>query len=139
MRWHPATIIYWCLYLHCKSSGHYSTLINEGILHLPSWEKFARLPACWSFFSGFSKFLTSNHIQDIALEQTPQPLAKFVSVYSYWWDVYKGRTNILEHFMGYWDIGDINNLLTGYEREYRESGRTPTPLVKWMLACINGL
>ena len=35
MRWHPA-IIRWCLYLHHRSSGCYSTLRNSGILSLPS-------------------------------------------------------------------------------------------------------
>ena len=35
MRWHPA-IIRWCLYLHHKSSGSYSTLRNTGVLTLPS-------------------------------------------------------------------------------------------------------
>ena len=80
MRWHPATIIYWCLYLQCKSSGHYSTLINERVLHLPSERNLQDYQHAVPSFSGFSKFLISNYIQDIALEQTPQPLAKFVSV-----------------------------------------------------------
>ena len=35
MRWHPA-IIRWCLYLHHRSSGCYSTLRNSGVLALPS-------------------------------------------------------------------------------------------------------
>jgi len=32
MRWHPQ----WCLYLHHKSSGCYSTLRNSGVICLPS-------------------------------------------------------------------------------------------------------
>ena len=35
MRWHPA-MIRWCLYLHHRSSGAYSTLCNSGVITLPS-------------------------------------------------------------------------------------------------------
>ena len=35
MRWHPA-MIRWCLYLHHRSSGAYSTLRNSGVIVLPS-------------------------------------------------------------------------------------------------------
>ena len=33
MRWHPA-MIWWCFYLHHRSSGAYSTLRNSGVIEL---------------------------------------------------------------------------------------------------------
>ena len=35
MRWHPA-IIRWCLYMHHRSSGAYTTLQKSGIISMPS-------------------------------------------------------------------------------------------------------
>ena len=78
MRWHPA-IIRWCLYLHHRSSGCYSTLRISGILRLPSERT---LQDYWHFApasSGFSNAL-DKQLQDAVSEQTPQHLAKFVTL-----------------------------------------------------------
>ena len=100
MRWHPA-IIRWCLYLHHKSSGCYSTLRNSGVLHLPS-ERILR--DYWHVApstSGFSKVL-DKQLQDAVLEQTPQHLAKYVSLVIDEMFIKEGLLliNILEHL---WD------------------------------------
>ena len=54
IRWHPA-IIRWCLYLHHKSSGCYSTLRNSGVIHLPSDRTLRDYRHSSPSTSGFSK------------------------------------------------------------------------------------
>ena len=40
----------------------------------------------------------------------------------------------------YSDIGDVNNLLADYEKDYKKSGRTPRPLAKRLLVfMVHGL
>ena len=81
--------------------------------------------------SEFLKIL-DKQLQDVAFEQTPEPLAKFVSVAIDKMFIKEELfvINILEHFVGYSDIRDMKNLLADYDTKYRESGRTPRPLVK---------
>lgn len=122
MRWHPA-IIRWFLYLHHKSSGCYSTLRNSGVLHLPSERTLRDYHHIAPSTSGFSKAL-GKQLQDALSEQTPQHLAKYVSLVldemfikeGLFFDKHSGA------LVGYSDIGGVNNMLADYEREYKTSG-----------------
>ena len=117
MRWHPA-IIRWCLYPHHKSSGCYSTLRNSGVLHLPSERILRDYRHVAPSTSRFSKVL-DKQLQDVVSEQTPQHLAKYVSLVidemfikeGLFFDKHSGA------LVGYSDIGDVNNFLADYERE----------------------
>ena len=53
MRWHPA-MIRWCLYLHHRSSGCYSTLRNSGVIRLPSERTLKDYKHFTPSFCGFS-------------------------------------------------------------------------------------
>ena len=54
IRWNPA-IIRWCLYLHHKSSGAYSTLRDSGLISLPSERTLTDYRHFASPTTGFSK------------------------------------------------------------------------------------
>ena len=140
MRWHSA-IIRWCLYLHHRSSGCYSTLRNSGILCLPSERT---LRDYWHFASSISGFSNAldKQLQDAVSEQIPQHLAKFVTLVldemfikeGLFFEKHSGA------LVGYSDIGEVNNFLADYKKEYKELGRTPRPLAKCMLVfMIRGL
>ena len=140
MRWHPA-IIRWCLYLHHKSSRCYSTLRISGVLRLPSERTLRDYRHFAPSTAGFSKAL-DKQLQDAISEQVPQHLAKYVTLVldemfikeGLFFDKHSGA------LVGYSDIGEVNNLLADYEREYKASGRTPKPLAKRMLVfMVRGL
>ena len=76
MRWHPA-IIRWCLYLHHKSSGCYSTLRNSGVITLPSDRTLRDYRHASSSTSGFSVETDQELFAAVKL-QKPQHLAKYV-------------------------------------------------------------
>ena len=78
IRWHPATIR-WCLYLHHKSSGCYSTLRNSGVLHLPSDRTLRDYRHSSPSTSGFSKE-TDMDLLEVVASQQPKQLAKYASI-----------------------------------------------------------
>lgn len=78
IRWHPA-IIRWCLYLHHKSSGCYSTLRNSGVIHLPSDRTLRDYRHSSPSTSGFSKETDMDLLEAVSMQQ-PKHLAKYVSI-----------------------------------------------------------
>ena len=78
MRWHPA-MIRWCLYLHHKSSGCYSTLRNSGVLTLPSDRTLCDYKHSSTSRIGFSYELDLELLEAVA-KLRPQNLAKYVGL-----------------------------------------------------------
>ena len=125
MRWHPA-MIRWCLYLHHKSSGCYSTLRNSGIITLPSDRTLRDYRHASSSTSGFS-VETDQELLEAVRQQKPQHLANYIGVILDEMHVKEGlffdkNTGLL---VGYSDLDEINNLLSDYEEQFNTSGRTP--------------
>ena len=139
MRWHPA-MIRWCLYLH-KSSGCYATLHNSGVINLPSdWT-----PRDYRHLSlaktKFSKETNLELFEAIA-QQKPRHLAKYVGLTLDEMHVKEGlffdkHTGAL---VGYSDLGEINNILSGYEKQLSSSHSMQRPMAKLMLVfMVRGL
>ena len=78
MRWHPA-MIRWCLYLHHRSSGAYSTLRNSGVLVLPSERTLRDYRHHAPSGCGFSK-TTDMQLLEVLKQAKPAHLAKYVTV-----------------------------------------------------------
>ena len=76
--WHPA-IIRWCLYLHHRSSGAYSTLTKSGVIALPSERTLRDYRHFASSTPGFSRDVDLQ-LLDLVKVQEPADLAKHVSV-----------------------------------------------------------
>jgi len=140
MRWHPA-VIRWCLYLHHKSSGCYSTLRNSGILKLPSDRTLRDYRHTSSSKPGFS-VETDLELLDAVSQQRPKHLAKYVGLVldemhikeGLYFDKHTGS------LVGYSDLGEVNNLLSDYEDHFNRTGAAPRPLSKCMLVfMIRGL
>ena len=128
MRWHPA-MIRWCLYLHYKSSGCYVTLRNSGVINFPSDRTFRDYRHSSSAKAGFSKETDSELFEAIA-QQKPRHLAKYVGLTLDEMHVKEGlffdkHTGAL---VGYSDLGEINNILSDYEKQLSASHSTQRPM-----------
>lgn len=140
MRWHPA-MIRWCLYLHHRSSGCYSTLRNSGVITLPSERTLSDYRHHSSSTSGFS-YSTDMQLLDLLKSQEPSELAKYVTVvldemYVREGLVFQKSSGAL---IGYSDLGEINNMLNDAERQYKNPDEHRRPLAKVMLVfMIRGL
>ena len=133
MRWHPA-MIRWCLYLHHKSSGCYSTLRNSGVLTLPSDRTLRDYKHSSTSRIGFSYELDLELFEAVA-KLRPQNLAKYVGLTLDEMHVKEGlffdkHTGTL---IGYSDLGEVNSLLSDYGQQLSTSEGTPRPLGKCML------
>jgi len=140
MRWHPA-MIRWCLYLHHKSSGCYSTLRNSGVLTLPSDRTLRDYKHSSKSKIGFSKELDLELYEAVARQQ-PNHLAKYVGITLDEMHVKEGLffDKHTRSLIGYSDLGEVNNLLSDYEQQLNTSERTPRSLGKSMLMfMIRGL
>lgn len=131
MRWHPA-LIRWCLYLHHRSSGAYSTLRNSELLALPSERTLRDYRHFAPSTVGFSKD-TDMQLLDLLKQQSQQNISKYVSImidemYIKEGLVFDKKTGSL---IGFADLGDINNLFSEYEDSAANS--KPKPLAKVML------
>ena len=133
MRWHPA-IIRWCLYLHHKSSGCYSTLRNSGVLTLPSDRTLRDYKHSSPSKIGFTTELDLELLESVS-QQKPPHLAKYVGLILDEMYVKEGLfyNKHTGELIGYSDLGDINNILCDYERQLNASDATPRPLGKCML------
>ena len=133
MRWHPA-MIRWCLYLHHRSSGAYSTLRNSGVMVLPSERTLSDYRHHAPSGCGFSKATDVQLLE--MLEQTkPTHLAKYITIimdemYIKEGLVFQKSSGAL---IGYQDLGDINNLLHDAEDQINNPGNHRRPLAKLML------
>ena len=115
MRWHPA-IIRWCLYLHHRSSGAYSTLRKSDVLALPSERTLRDYRHFASATTGFSKE-TDLQLLDL-LQYEDRNLSKYITLivdemYIKEGLVFDKSTGSL---IGYADLGDVNNLFAEYEQ-----------------------
>ena len=133
MRWHPA-IIRWCLYLHHKSSGSYSTLRNTGVLTLPSERTLRDYKHASPSMVGFTKELDLELYEAVS-QQRPQHLAKYVGLVLDEMYVKEGLffNKHTGELIGYTDLGEINNILADYEQQLCTSQTTPRSLGKCML------
>lgn len=137
MRWHPA-LIRWCLYLHHRSSGCYSTLRNSGVLSLPSERT---LKDYKHFAPAVVGFCTSTDLQllDQVKQQKPHHLSKYVGIvidemYVKEGLVYDKNTGSLT---GYANLGEINNLLMAAEQRFKDPiSNMQRPLAKCMLVIM---
>ena len=140
MRWHPA-MIRWCLYLHHRSSGCYSTLRNSGVITLPSERTLNDYRHHSSSTSGFS-YSTDMQLLDLLKNQKPSDIAKYVTVvldemYLREGLVFQKSSGAL---IGYTDLGEMNNILNDAERQYKNPDVHQRPLAKVMLVfMVRGL
>ena len=133
MRWHPA-VIRWCLYLHHKSSGCYSTLRNSGVLTLPSDRTLRDYKHSSPSKIGFSAELHAELLEAVQ-QQRPKHLAKYVGIVLDEMYVKEGLyfNKHTGELIGYSDLGGVNNLLADYEQQLTTSNTSPRPLAKCML------
>lgn len=140
MRWHPA-MIRWYLYLHHKSSGCYATLRNSGVINLPSDRTLRDYRHSSSAKAGFSKETDLELFEAIA-QQKPRHLAKYVGLTLDEMHVKEGlffdkHTGAL---VGYSDLGEVNNILSDYEKQLSSSHLMQRPMAKLMLVfMVRGL
>ena len=138
MRWHPA-IIRWCLYMHHRSSGAYTTLQKSGIICMPSERTLRDYRHFNTSSSGFSRD-TDLQLLDL-IKQEKSELAKYVTLvidemYIKEGLLYNKHSGAL---VGFEDLGDINNLIGKFERQ-AESGSLARPIAKCMLTfMVRGL
>ena len=139
MHWHPA-IIRWCLYLHHRSSGCYSTLRDSGVITLPSERTLRDYKHCFTTNFGFS---ASRDLQlsEAVKSYTPCHLSKYVTItvdemYIKAGLVFNKASGAL---VGFHDLGEVNNLLGDLERVLKNPN-TRRPLAKVMLVfMVRGL
>ena len=142
VRWHPA-IIRWCLYLHHRSSGAYSTLRNSGVLKLPSERTLRDYRHFASAAAGFTKE-NDQQLLDLLQLQKTENLAKYVVITL---DEMYIREGLLfdKHsgaLIGFADLGNVNNLLAEYEQQHESSNDSfcQRPIAKCMVVfMIRGL
>ena len=111
MKWHPS-IIRWCFYLHHRSSGAYSTLLNSGVIHLPSERTLRDYRHCIPSVIGFSANTNKDLLERIQ-QLRPSHLSKYVTVvldemYAKEGPVFDKATGSL---IGYQDLGEVNNII----------------------------
>ena len=114
IRWHPA-IIRWCLYLHHRSSGAYSTLTKSGVIALPSERTLRDYRHFASSTPNFSRDVDLQ-LLDLVKVQEPADLAKHVSVIID--EMYIKEDLVFDKHTGsLTDLGDVCNLLAEYEQQ----------------------
>ena len=131
IRWHLA-VIRWCLYLHHKSSGAYSTLRDSGVFSLPSERTLRDYHHFASSTTGFSKD-TDMQLLDLIANQSPPGLAKYLTLvidemYIKEGLVFNKKSGAL---IGFSDLGEINNLMM--VQEDLSTGMPARPLAKVMV------
>ena len=114
VQWHPA-IIRWCLYLHHRSSGAYSTLRKTGVIALPSERTLRDYRNFCPASTGFSKHCDLHLLDLLQCEDTN--LSKYITLvidvmYVKEGLVFDKTTGAL---IGFSDLGDVNNLFAAYE------------------------
>ena len=133
MRWHPA-MIHWCLYLHHRSSGCYSTLQNSGVINLLCERTLRDYKHSSTSVSGFSA-ATDLLLLDVLKDQNPSHLAKYVVVVLD--EMYIKEGLVFEKssgaLIGYSDLKEINNLLMEVKRQQKNPEECKRPLAKAML------
>lgn len=139
MRWHPA-IIRWCLYMHHRSSGAYTTLQKSGIISMPSERTLRDYRHFNESASGFSRD-TDLQLLDLVKQEKSGDLAKYITLvidemYIKEGLLYNKHSGAL---VGFEDLGDINNLIAKFEFQ-AESESPRRPLAKCMLTfMVRGL
>ena len=140
IRWHPS-IIRWCLYLHHRSSGAYSTLRNSGLIQLPSGRTLRDYRHCIPSVIGFSA-QTDIDLLERVRELQPAHLARYVTVVLDEMYVKEGLVfdKASGSLIGYQDLGDVNNIIHDAETRFKSPGDSHRPLAKVMLVfMIRGL
>ena len=133
-------MIRWCLYLHHKSSGCYSTLRNSGVLTLQSDRTLRDYKHSSTSRIGFSYELDLELFEAIA-KLRPQNLAKYVELTLDEMHVKEGlffdkHTGTL---IGYLDLGKVNNLLSDYGQRLSTSEGTPRLGKCMLMFMVRGL
>ena len=139
MRWHPA-MIRWCLYLHHRSSGCYSTLRDSGVITLPSERTLCDYRHCFTADFGFSAS-SDRQLSEAVKSQTPSHLSKYVTVITDEMYIKAGLVfnKASGALVGFHDLGEVNNLFGDMERELKNPS-TRRPLAKVMLVfMVRGL
>ena len=142
IRWHPA-IIRWCLFLHHRSSGAYSTLKNSGILQLPSERTLRDYHHFAPAVVGFSTD-TDKQLLERINSQHPDNLSKYIIIVIDEMYIKEGLIFNKHNgqLIGFQDLGEINNLLADYGRQHNENDEMflRRPLAKTMVVfMVRGL
>ena len=140
MRWHPA-MIRWCLYLHHRSSGAYSTLRNSGVIILPSECTLRDYRHHAPSECGFSK-ATDMQLLEMLKQTKPAHLAKYVTVVMDEMYIKEGLVfqKSIGALIGYEDLGDVNNLLRDAQNQINDPDNHRRPLAIVMLVfMVRGL
>ena len=140
MKWHPA-MIRWCLYLHHRSSGAYSTLRNSGVITLPTERTLSDYRHFCPARCGFSA-AGDRQLLEVLQQHKPVHLAKYVVIvldemYIKEGLVFQRSSGAL---IGYQDLGDVNNILHDAESQVTNPNNCKRPLAKIMLVfMVRGL
>lgn len=126
IRWHPA-IIKWCLHLKFKSSGAYHALRSTGVLTLPS-----------KGGVGFRADVNDQLMKEANIQEEDKYT---VLVF----DEMKVREDLVfnKHsceLVGFIDLGEINNVLTNFERQCNDPENVEDAVATHMLTfMVRGL
>lgn len=131
VRWHPA-IIRWCLYLHHRSSGAYSTLRKSGVITLPSERTLRDYRHFCPSTTGFSKDCDLQLLD--LLQYEDQNLGKYVTIVIDEMYIKEGLAfdKTTGSLIGFSDLGDVNNLFA----EYEQKDNAPKRLAKVMMTLM---
>lgn len=139
MRWHPV-IVKWCLYLRHQSRSAYETLRSSGCLSLPSQHTLRDYTHYVSATIEFSDEV-DKQLMSIADMSNLQEYQKAVAVIMDEMHIREGLVYNKHSgaLVGFTDLGDVNNLLSNFDRSLSEETRGP-PLSKTMLVfMVRGL
>ena len=138
IRWHPA-IIKWCLHLKFKSSGAYHALRSTGVLTLPS-ERTLRDYTHWVKGGvGFRADVNEQLMKEANIQEEKDKYTVLV------FDEMKVREDLVfnKHsceLVGFIDLGEINNVLTDFERQCNDPENVGDAVATHMLTfMVRGL
>ena len=141
MQWHPI-VVKWCLYLRHQSSSAYESLQQSGCLLLPSQRTLRDYTHYTSTTIGFSDEV-NQQLMEVADISSLKEFQKCVVIILDEMHVKEGLVYDKHSgaLLGFTDLGNINNLLTEFERSLASESDAPTmALPKTMLVfMVRGL
>ena len=128
-RWHPL-VLKWCIGLHHKSPSAYEFIRESGLISLPHRTTLKKYTNFTSPTPGYNPEIIEHVIEQTLKDLPPEEDFKrnvtliFDEVKIKSGLVYKASSGKL---IGYTDVGEVNNELTGFSRRVANSGKSTPP------------
>lgn len=116
MKWHPIMIRF-CLYLYHKSSSAYELLRKSGVVRLPSGRTLRDYRQFSPAVSGFCN-INDKQLRDIANNNCSLQNSKYINILIDEMHVKEGLvySKSTGAIVGFYDMGDLNNEFSEYEK-----------------------